>query len=449
MKKLLALVLALVLCLSLFAGCSADVAPAPESEKPVVDAGDDAAEAVEITWWAFPTFAPVDGEAGKYEQSLADQYMAENEGVTVKVEMLDFANGPDKIVTAVQGGTAPDVLFDAPGRIIDYGMSGYLAPLDDMIEALKPDVTSDAILSACADVDGNYWMYPSSSAPFIMAVNKTALETAGLFDQVPQDGSRTWTTEEFVALSKDMVKAGFNGMEVYAGGPGGDQGTRASMANLTGATITTPDLSSYNMSSEEGKAAFNMVMDGVNEGWLTGNTAGQAGDALEHFATPGGATFWAVNLWNANVGAARAGELEAAGQEAFAVCLPSKSGTPDLEYLVNGFAIFDTEDEARIAASKDFVSWLCDDEVVGKANVVATNCFPVRTSFGDLYGGDEEMAFYASLSEFYGTYYNTVPGFAAMRPFWWGSLQAMLTEDMTPDEAAQYFDDMSNPTLVK
>lgn len=446
MKKLIVYLLTLLVSFNLVA-CSSNNETTTTTNEPETTTNPTELEA-EITWWAFPTYKTVDGVAGKYEQNLVAAFNEKYPNIKVNVEMIDFQNGPEKIITAVQGGTAPDVLFDAPGRIIDYGTSGYLVPLNDLFEetGLAADINSENILGACSDGE-TYWMYPTSAAPFVMAVNKTALEEEGLLDKVPLDGDRTWTTEEFIELSKEMAAKGYKGVEIYAGGQGGDQGTRAFIANLTGAQIINSDLTAYTMDSAEGIAAYELVEQGINEGWLTPNTAGVAGDALEHFTTPTSTTFWAINLWSSNLDNARAGELEAAGIEAVAVSLPSKSGTPELEYLVNGYAIFDNKDATKIQAAKEFVKFLADDEVIGKETVVAANCFPVRKSFGDLYSGNADMQYYASLTKYYGTYYNTVNGFASMRPFWWQSLQALLTGEKTPEEAAKYFSDNANETL--
>lgn len=88
----------------------------------------------EITWWAFPTFTQENaGDAfGSYEQKIIDAFEEANPDIKVKLETIDFTSGPEKIVTAIEGGTICDVLFDAPGRIIDYGKSGKLAELNDM-----------------------------------------------------------------------------------------------------------------------------------------------------------------------------------------------------------------------------------------------------------------------------------------------------------------------------
>lgn len=449
LKKLLMFTVISVLSISLFSACSSNTNTSSKDKddnpKPVVDITE---KNVEITWWAFPTFKTVDGVVGKYEESLVAKFNEKYPNIKVKVEMIDFQNGPEKIATAIEGKTAPDVLFDAPGRIIDYGTSGKLVSLNDLYEEtkLKSDITSEAILEACSD-GSNYWMYPTSAAPFVMAVSKTALEKEGLLDKINTTGDRTWTTEEFVEISKEMAKKGYKGVEIYAGGQGGDQGTRAFITNLTGASIMNKEKNKYVMDSEEGKAAYQLVKQGVDEGWLTPNTQGVANDALDHFTTPVNATFWAVNLWSPNLAAARASQLEESNIEVIAMSLPAKDGKPSLEYLVNGYCIFDNKDADKIEASKLFVKFLSDDEVVGKETVLAAKCFPVRKSFGDLYAGDEEMNYYASVAKYYGQYYNSVPGFATMRPFWWGSLQAMLIGDKTPEEAAKYFVDNANPTL--
>lgn len=437
MKKLFAVIMVALLVLT---GCS------KKEENTAVETKTEDAK-VEITWWAYPTFATVDGVAGKYEESVIAKFNEKFPNITVKVEMLDFKTGPEKTITALQGGTGPDVLFDAPGRIVDYGTSGYLVNLTDFVKETGLVSDSDPlIIKASSDKDGNVWMYPLSSAPFMMAVSKNALEEAGLLGTV--DFTK-WTTEEFIDLSKKMQEKGYKGVQIYALNQGGDQGTRAFISNLTGARIINDDLTAYTMDTPEAIKAFELVKQGMDEGWLEGSTSNNAGDAITAFVNPQNSTFWAVNLWSLNLQKQKTPDLEASGIEVIHATLPSPDGKANLEYLVNGFAIFDNKDEAKIAAAKEFVKFISDDPVVGKENVIATNAFPVRNSFGDLYPGNELMNFHKGLTANYGVYYNTVPGFANMRPFWFGSLQSLITGEKTPEEVAKYFTSEANKTLAE
>ncbi|MCC9722081.1 extracellular solute-binding protein, partial [Streptococcus agalactiae] len=86
---------------------------------------------VEITWWAFPTFTQEKAKdgVGTYEKKVIKAFEKKNPNIKVKLETIDFTSGPEKITTAIEAGTAPDVLFDAPGRIIQYGKNGKLADL--------------------------------------------------------------------------------------------------------------------------------------------------------------------------------------------------------------------------------------------------------------------------------------------------------------------------------
>lgn len=128
----------------------------------------------EITWWAFPVFTQEKAEdgVGTYEKKLIAAFEKANPEIKVKLETIDFTSGPEKITTAIEAGTAPDVLFDAPGRIIQYGKNGKLADLNDLFtEEFTKDVNNDKLIQASKAGDTAY-MYPISSAPFYMALNK-------------------------------------------------------------------------------------------------------------------------------------------------------------------------------------------------------------------------------------------------------------------------------------
>ena len=427
MKKFLALTLTLVMVLSLAAcGGKKEETPAPD------DSGNETAAQTEIVWWAFPTFGVDSG----YEQELADAFMAANPDVKITVETIDFQSGPDALTSAITAGTAPDILFDAPGRIIEYGNAGNLVALDDMIADLKGDLSSESLLQTCVGADGSYYMYPISSSPFYMGLNKEMLEKADALQYVNLEGDRTWTTENFVKMCEALRDAGvcMTPGIVYCGAQGGDQGTRALVNNLYSGTIVGSD-GKWNV-GENGVKALELLKTMYDNKSMDAGFSMAAADELQQFQQE---TCAMTFCW----GTSNAKSYASEDYTQISVPFPSDDGVPELEYLVNGFCVFDNGDDAKAEASKRFISFICDDAEWGPKSVVQTGAFPVRASFGNLYEGNDEMSLLASWSQYYGPYYNTRAGFAAMRPLWFNMLQQVFNG--TPaQEAADAFNSGAN-----
>ena len=427
MKKFLALTLTLVMVLSLAAcGGKKEETPAPD------DSGNETAAQTEIVWWAFPTFGVDSG----YEQELADAFMAANPDVKITVETIDFQSGPDALTSAITAGTAPDILFDAPGRIIEYGNAGNLVALDDMIGELKGDLASESLLDTCVGADGSYYMYPISSSPFYMGLNKEMLEKADALQYVNLEGDRTWTTENFVKMCEALRDAGvcMTPGIVYCGAQGGDQGTRALVNNLYSGSIVGSD-GKWNV-GENGVKALELLKSMYDNKSIDASFSMAAADELQQFQQE---TCAMTFCW----GTSNAKSYASEDYTQISVPFPSDDGVPELEYLVNGFCVFDNGDDAKAEASKRFISFICDDAEWGPKSVVQTGAFPVRASFGNLYEGNDEMSLLASWSQYYGPYYNTRAGFAAMRPLWFNMLQQVFNG--TPaQEAADAFNSGAN-----
>ena len=427
MKKFLALTLTLVMVLSLAAcGGKKEETPAPD------DSGNETAAQTEIVWWAFPTFGVDSG----YEQELADAFMAANPDVKITVETIDFQSGPDALTSAITAGTAPDILFDAPGRIIEYGNAGNLVALDDMIGELKGDLASESLLDTCVGADGSYYMYPISSSPFYMGLNKEMLEKADALQYVNLEGDRTWTTENFVKMCEALRDAGvcMTPGIVYCGAQGGDQGTRALVNNLYSGSIVGSD-GKWSV-GENGVKALELLKSMYDNKSMDAGFSMAAADELQQFQQE---TCAMTFCW----GTSNAKSYASEDYTQISVPFPSDDGVPELEYLVNGFCVFDTGDDAKAEASKRFISFICDDAEWGPKSVVQTGAFPVRASFGNLYEGNDEMSLLASWSQYYGPYYNTRAGFAAMRPLWFNMLQQVFNG--TPaQEAADAFNSGAN-----
>ncbi|MGT2866719.1 ABC transporter substrate-binding protein [Streptococcus fryi] len=435
MKKIMASVLTGAAVLSLVA-CGNSEAKKAES----TDSGE---KVTEITWWAFPTFAQENASdgVGTYEQTIIDAFEKANPEIDVKLETIDFTSGPEKITTAIEAGTAPDVLFDAPGRIIDYGKNGKLADLNDLFtEDFVKDVDNDKIIQASKAGDTAY-MYPLSSAPFYMALNKAMLKDAGVLDLV-KDG---WTTDDFEKVLKALKDKGYNPGSLFANGQGGDQGTRAFIANLYSGNVTSEDLTAYTTDTPEFIKGLETASKWIKDGYLANGSQYVGGDDIQNFAN--GQTSFTI-LWQPGFNKTNAELLEASEVDVVEVPFPSEDGKASLEYLVNGFAVFNNGDDEKVAASKKFVEFLADDAEWGPKNVKQTGAFPVRTSYGKLYD-TERMETIGGWTGYYSTYYNTIDGFAEMRTLWFPMLQAISNGEKEADVAAKEFTKAANETLKK
>lgn len=436
MKKFLRLFLTSAAVLSLAACGSSSSSSSGSTEE-------SSSDVTEITWWAFPVFTQenADDGVGTYEASIIEAFEKANPDIKVKLETIDFTSGPEKITTAIEAGTAPDVLFDAPGRIITYRKNGKLAELNDLFtDDFVSDVNNDNLIQASKAGDTAY-MYPISSAPFYMALNKAMLEDAGVLDLV-KDG---WTTDDFEKVIKALKDKGYNPGSLFSNGQGGDQGTRAFLANLYSGSVTDAEVTKYTTDQPNFVKALEKAAGWIKDGYMMNGSQYNGGDDIQNFAN--GQTSYTI-LWAPSQNGIQAQLLEASKVEVVEVPFPSDDGKADLEYLVNGFAVFNNGDEAKVAAAKKFIQFICDDEEWGPKNVVRTGAFPVRTSYGKLYD-TERMETISAWTEYYSPYYNTIDGFAEMRALWFPMLQAVSNGEESAADALANFTKQANETITK
>ncbi|MGL5378954.1 ABC transporter substrate-binding protein [Clostridium sp.] len=433
LKLITTILLTATLGMTLLTGCGGTTDKA--EDKP-----SDSGKQTEITWWNFPNF---DVKDGSYEKEIVEAFEAKNPDIKVKVEMISFNGGGEKINAAIASNSAPDVLYDAPGRIIDYGRQGLLADVNDMIDKLDGDV-QESILQGCR-IDETYYMYPFNTTVFNMAVNKTMFEEAGLLDLLPLDREgRTWTVEEFEKALRAIkeAKPDVVPMTFYSKSTAGDQGTRAFLANLYGGSILNDDLSAYTLDSPEMVKSMEWVKAGVEEGIIgKGGEALASNDAIDLFIN-GKAAFtilYSPGLAKSNI------ENKVGNFEDVMLALPSPN-EPKLESLIGGLCVFDNGDEAKIEASKKFIDFLCNDPEWQEKNIISTGTFSVRDSIKGLYDS-EEMKAVEAMGKFTAPYYNTVPGFAEMRTHWFPALQEITLSQKTPEEALKALNEKANATL--
>ena len=439
MKKLIALALALVMVLGLCA-CSVEKAEeptkAPETQAPA--ASEAAAEAPaaaeaakEITLWTYPI-------GGWGTQATVDELMVKFEaetGIKVTVEYLTYADGDDKVNTAIEGNAAPDLIMEGPERLVaNWGAKGKMVNIADLFDDTDKAEINPAALSACFADDATAYEYPLVMTAHCMAINKTVFEAAGAMQYINED-TNTWKSvedfEKAIAAVNEYTKAQVGA--VYCVGQGGDQGTRALVNNLCGGTFTNPEHTEYTWGSDENITALKKLYDNEAIKFDAGIAGGDE-IALFYNGTLNVAFCWNIaqqlNPNTANTGAG----LTANGDEIMFMAFPA-DGEPQLQGGIWGFGIFDNGDPAKIEAAKTFIKYFCDSAATADA-VKAANYFAVRDTaegadLSNIWADNEIMAEYNVLMPLLGDYYQVTTGWAEARTAWWNMLQKVGASDGT------------------
>ena len=426
MKKKVSALLAAGMAASLLVGCgggaaSSSAAPASTAESTTSAAAPaestEAGQAADITLWTYPIGKW--GDSDSVNELLAD-FNAQYPDIHVTVEYLDYTNGDDQVNTAIEGGSAPDLVMEGPERLVaNWGAKGLMVDLSDLwTDEQKADISA-SVEAACKDSSGAYYEYPLCMTAHCMAINKTVFEAADAMQYVDED-NHTWTTENFLKAVQAVYDSGKTDVgAIYCSGQGGDQGTRAIINNMYGGTFTDAAHTKYTADSAENIKAIQALydQDGINF-----DASINGGEEITLFRN---GTLQMAFCWNiaqqTNSDNGPAGTTNS-GDDILFMAFPTDSGDPQLCGGIWGFGIFDNGDENKIAASKTFIDFMANSDETAKA-VKTSTYFSVKNSLSDLYADDAIMSEYQKLMPYLGDYYQVVPGWAEARTAWWNMLQ--------------------------
>lgn len=230
-SRLLSLVLALMLCLSMM--------PAAMAEEPLEG---------EITFWHSFTQGP----RMEKIQAAADAFMAQHPGVKITIETFSWADFYTKWTTGLASGNVPDMSSAVAIQVVEMIDADAILPLDDLIDKIGREKFYEKALTEMTAEDGKCYGVTLYSNTEAMWYRKDLMEKYNL--EVP----KTW--EEMYEAAK-IITEGENGAVYGAAMPMGTNDMLATRwlhlyVRSAGETLIT----------EDGKANLTSptAIDGIN-----------------------------------------------------------------------------------------------------------------------------------------------------------------------------------------
>lgn len=215
------------------------------------------------------------------------------------------------------------------------------------------------------------------------------------------------------------------------------------VTNLYDGRFTDDAHTMYTADSEENIKALTTLQKWAEEGLISFDPAINGGEEIQLFVN---GTSKMAFCWN---GVQHANNLEkvADGIEMFPMTFPSEDGVPRLDGGIYGFGLFNNGDEARVAAAKEFIRFICDDSVQVRKSVYTTSLAPVRASISvtELYAGTEKAlnGEYAMFAPYLGDFYQVTKNWTVQRYEWWNLLQRVGAGGNVADEVAVYIQNVN------
>ncbi|MGW2817511.1 ABC transporter substrate-binding protein [Streptomyces sp. NPDC001415] len=188
--KLLTVAAALALLLSLLAGCS---------DGDVGGGGVIRLRFQSLAWQK---------ESVDATKALVKEWNATHPGIQVQYVQGSWGTVHDQLLTAFEGGEAPDVIHDASDDLADFAYGGYLADLGGLLpQRLKDDIPAQSWETAT--FDKRVYGVPFLQEPRVLIANTKTLKSSGVRIPTPE---QPWSWPEFRQVTKKLSGDGKYGV---------------------------------------------------------------------------------------------------------------------------------------------------------------------------------------------------------------------------------------------
>ena len=244
MKKLVALLLAILMVASILAACGGSSSGSGDSGN---SGSGEKASSITVNIW--------DSNQQKGIQQIADKW-TETSGVKVNVEVVDWDNYWTLLEAGASGGTMPDVFWMHSNTVQMYMENDILLKLNDYIDkdsAVDMSKYYEGVKNLYTRSDGNIYALPKDHDTIALLYNKAIFDKYGV--DYPTD---EWTWDDMYEAAKKIYEGSNGDTYGMAMNTSNNQDGWYNLIYAYGGQVVTDDHKGTTIGSDEAKAGMEM-----------------------------------------------------------------------------------------------------------------------------------------------------------------------------------------------
>jgi multiple sugar transport system substrate-binding protein len=148
------------------------------------------------------------GEIREADQAVVDQFVADNDGVTVNLEAVPWGTCQDKSLTLAAAGDPPSIAYMGSRTLRQLANNDLIVPAE-----ILDDVTyQDGVLNTVT-IEGTQWGYPHAFSTKALYINCDIVEASGQECVAPTTWDEMYAMAEGVVDNTDAAGVGLAGKD--------------------------------------------------------------------------------------------------------------------------------------------------------------------------------------------------------------------------------------------
>jgi len=365
----------------------------------------------EVTWWT-PNFNE------PRARELVEKFQAANPDITVNLEITTSDGLPQRVLTALQSGAAPDIIDVQHGWVNGYAQNGLVIPLDDVLQDRE-----DYIPAALDYVtwDGKLWGIPYRIETHAVIYNRGHFTEVGLDPDSPPE---TWA--ELVDVATKLTKEGRSGFAITGGGEVGNTIFRSlPFIWMNGSSMISDDMTKATVNEPAAVEAVTFYTDFFRKGLSPAST-------LENDGTANRRLFIAetVSMYQSGQFDIASIREENPDIDIGVMRIPHPEGK-DTAAILGGWSFVVPSDAQNPDEAKIFLQFLAEAESQG----TLTDTFPARKSVMELPRFNDPILQVFKEMLPYGRPVPAEKNWVQISQAYFNGIQSILLGDMEPQEA--------------